>query len=561
MAVDVEVLTSQEVEMLTTRSAVLLAVVILFAGCRGDGCGGGPESAPGNATAEKAPEIADQQTAKAGEVLHVNDSTEAPTVENVTTEKTPQATEELRRQAIDALLTSDLASARSLVAEAQGKAVDHPDVAETMAMLAVALGRWDVVEAELKTVISGPRPRAATLASYAYALARLGDCAAARAYSERAVSALATLPPDQEQADSFQEDGGIRRGDTREAVHYNYGLALSECGSPKEALEQYQKAKQYDASRPELHNDIGEANRELGNTAAAEKAYEEALRLDPKLAKARGNLGLLRVDQQCRLEDGIKMYEMAAEIDPQLSAVQFNLCFSYLIVGEPEKARKACARYLKLKPTAEDASEIRTIADFIDKSSSGAVHLAQTEHARRCPSSKVGPTPPAPVEDPRIQTVQRRLDLHLVKLRKQSPGLRGFLDAAFKPTEAGLMVDAAVKKLGKVVEDGKGHADMFFSQLPDKTKVGYYVEAIPTTHLQAREWLDEYRGGYLSLLGKLFSGPTGRMADVLVVVHVGSGHTCEWLTMSIISVREGAVDGLVLADLLSDEDKKEFLSE
>ena len=92
--------------------------------------------------------------------------------------------------------------------------------------------------------------------------------------------------------------------------------------------------------RPELaitHYYLGLSYAALGAFAEAEKAYQEALRRDPKSNIAWSELGDL-YRKLNRWEDAIKAYRLALQSKPDLASAHYGLEAAYAYLGDKEAA-------------------------------------------------------------------------------------------------------------------------------------------------------------------------------------------------------------------------------
>ncbi len=73
----------------------------------------------------------------------------------------------------------------------------------------------------------------------------------------------------------------------------NLGVESLQGGTPNQAIAQFERAQQLDASLPEIWVNLGVAQRRAGKAAAAERSYRQALALDANNAGAYLNLASL----------------------------------------------------------------------------------------------------------------------------------------------------------------------------------------------------------------------------------------------------------------------------
>ena len=101
-------------------------------------------------------------------------------------------------------------------------------------------------------------------------------------------------------------------------------------------------------------------------SSQVQSLLEKAVRLDPKLAPAYLQLGILHAEQK-RVPQAISAYQKAIEADPRLEQAHYRLAQAYREVGEPEKARKELQTYQALsKESAEQVvRERHDIQQFV----------------------------------------------------------------------------------------------------------------------------------------------------------------------------------------------------
>jgi tetratricopeptide (TPR) repeat protein len=93
----------------------------------------------------------------------------------------------------------------------------------------------------------------------------------------------------------------------------------------------------------------------------AEKHYREALRLNPKEARAYLGLGRLYAAQD-RADDAALAFRKAIEVKPKLAEAYFNLGMIYAAVGKKEAALE---QYRALRELNADLA--KRLKEFIDK--------------------------------------------------------------------------------------------------------------------------------------------------------------------------------------------------
>jgi tetratricopeptide (TPR) repeat protein len=147
----------------------------------------------------------------------------------------------------------------------------------------------------------------------------------------------------------------LSRGADRSAVaHYNLGLVRYRQGRLEEAGEQYDQALRLDPKLADAHNNLGALRFRQGRLEDALAEYDRALRLNPNLADAHSNLGLVRY-RQGRLEDALAEYDRALRLNPNLADAHNNLGRMRYRQGRLEEALAEYVQALRLNPNLADA--------------------------------------------------------------------------------------------------------------------------------------------------------------------------------------------------------------
>ncbi|MDI6827925.1 MAG: tetratricopeptide repeat protein, partial [Armatimonadota bacterium] len=89
------------------------------------------------------------------------------------------------------------------------------------------------------------------------------------------------------------ERPAVRSKQREEALkHYRKGLDFDLNGKPSEAMREYREAIRLDPTLAEAHSNLGVILKDLGKLDEAIKEYREAIRLDPALGEAHNNLAI-----------------------------------------------------------------------------------------------------------------------------------------------------------------------------------------------------------------------------------------------------------------------------
>jgi Flp pilus assembly protein TadD/4-amino-4-deoxy-L-arabinose transferase-like glycosyltransferase len=97
--------------------------------------------------------------------------------------------------------------------------------------------------------------------------------------------------------------------------------------------------------------------RQQGNTAEAERALRDAVRLDPGLAEARNNLANLLAARGER-SGALQAYEQAVAASPRNPKAYANLASFYLEAGKPAAAESTITRALAIDPDNSEALRV-----------------------------------------------------------------------------------------------------------------------------------------------------------------------------------------------------------
>jgi Tfp pilus assembly protein PilF len=118
------------------------------------------------------------------------------------------------------------------------------------------------------------------------------------------------------------------------------GRTYLEEGKFAEAKDHLEKARAKDPRSAEAAFYLALAQEKLGDKAGAEQSYMDALKLDPKLAEAAGNLTALYLEEPARPDEAIKILkDMLAKV-PKDTALMTNLAYAYALKKDVANASK-----------------------------------------------------------------------------------------------------------------------------------------------------------------------------------------------------------------------------
>lgn len=138
-------------------------------------------------------------------------------------------------------------------------------------------------------------------------------------------------------------------------AYYNMGFLMEkDYEDIDEAMKYYRKAIELN---PQYHDAYHNLARLLERTdkELAKKNYEEAIRLDPKLAKSYIGLGNILRDKGSYAE-AIKCYMKTVELEPGEPAAYYNLgCLHHIDMGDTDTAAKYYRKAIELNPAYIEA--------------------------------------------------------------------------------------------------------------------------------------------------------------------------------------------------------------
>lgn len=107
-------------------------------------------------------------------------------------------------------------------------------------------------------------------------------------------------------------------------IHNNLGVALQEAGNSDAAIQEYQKALRINPNYSDAHYNLGVSLRAKRNLNGAFQEFQEALRLNPSNVDAHINLGVIRADKG-ELDAAIQHYQEALRVNPDNSVARYSL--------------------------------------------------------------------------------------------------------------------------------------------------------------------------------------------------------------------------------------------
>jgi tetratricopeptide (TPR) repeat protein len=196
----------------------------------------------------------------------------------------------------------------------------------------ITAGALDKAEAEAEIMLG---------LDYSYYMPfRLGHAFAAKGRHELAARLLrAALNPDPAQ----------QPAPYREDLLFYIGAAHTAAGKTDEARAAFEEALQLNPKDARALNDLGFLKEQAGDLAGAAELYRRALDARPEFILARTNLGEL-LAKQGDLAGTVREYEQAAKDAPESAEILYNLARHRAAAGRTEEALAAYRKAVALNP-------------------------------------------------------------------------------------------------------------------------------------------------------------------------------------------------------------------
>lgn len=137
-------------------------------------------------------------------------------------------------------------------------------------------------------------------------------------------------------------------------VHFGLGYLLWGMLQFEEAAKAFQAELANNPNHAQALTYLADSNIQLGHPEGAAPLLEQAIRLDPKIAKAHLDLGILYSNED-RRDDALRELKKAAELNPSDQTVHWRLARFYKAMGKTAEANIEFAKTKSLQK-AEDQS-------------------------------------------------------------------------------------------------------------------------------------------------------------------------------------------------------------
>jgi tetratricopeptide (TPR) repeat protein len=143
----------------------------------------------------------------------------------------------------------------------------------------------------------------------------------------------------------------------RSVLEYNIAQVYAQIGPCDEALTHFTATMAMDPNYSEYYNERGSVLFKLGQLAAAENDYRQAIDLSPPYPEVWTNLG------QCyrameRLTDAVAAYDRALDLDPTVSLALIGRADAYATLGQNDAAIADYTAALSITPNEPDDDSV-----------------------------------------------------------------------------------------------------------------------------------------------------------------------------------------------------------
>jgi tetratricopeptide (TPR) repeat protein len=134
---------------------------------------------------------------------------------------------------------------------------------------------------------------------------------------------------------------GIQSG----RLHSRLADLLVRAGQKDEAIPEYEKAAQFNPSDLQSQANLATAYLEKGLLGDAERVYKWTLSIDPGYGTAYNGLGVIAI-QRRDTPTARGYFEKAVQLDPELADADLNLGLIYKMAGDRARARECFQAFL-----------------------------------------------------------------------------------------------------------------------------------------------------------------------------------------------------------------------
>ena len=137
-------------------------------------------------------------------------------------------------------------------------------------------------------------------------------------------------------------------------AHFGLGYLLWTQNQCDEATKEFQAELDNVPENPQAMTFLADCKVQLGQPGEALPLLEKALKIDPRIAKAHLNLGIIDQDQG-RQQDALRELTTAVRLTPQDSNIHWRLARLYQAMGRKEEAKLEFEKTSSLKKAESDS--------------------------------------------------------------------------------------------------------------------------------------------------------------------------------------------------------------
>jgi len=184
-------------------------------------------------------------------------------------------------------------------------------------------------------------------AEYAALISRGDPDAAAGKFNARANELLAAGNA-RAAADAYRS--ALRANPKNPQLHYNLSLALDQLGDRATERQELEKAIQLDPELAVAHNQLGVLDLQSNRTSEAEQEFKKAIAGDPRYAEAQNNLGVL-YSREGKDQDAATLYQQAIDSDPKYAKALVNLGLLLAQHGQVAQGEQQLRAAIQINPS------------------------------------------------------------------------------------------------------------------------------------------------------------------------------------------------------------------
>jgi tetratricopeptide (TPR) repeat protein len=153
-------------------------------------------------------------------------------------------------------------------------------------------------------------------------------------------------------ADSYRE--ALRANPKNPQLHYNLSLALDKLDDRAAEQQELEKAIQLDPDLAVAHNQLGVLALQANRTSEAEREFKKAIAGDPRYAEAQNNLGVL-YNREGKDQDAATLYQQAIDSDPKYTKALVNLGLLLAQHGQLAQGEQQLRAAIQINPSDPSA--------------------------------------------------------------------------------------------------------------------------------------------------------------------------------------------------------------